>query len=448
MINPKSRRLIVDTDLGLDDLVALAILRVQQCLIGSRSGGGDVDHEHHPRQHKQHQHRPPFFHIVGVTLTSGISLANTENASLLRRILPPGTPVYVSGWGAHHSTIDASPSSSSSSSSLLTPSHISRSHDRIKDDKPIWWTRTANRVSSFLSSLPHCHTPPSHSTNFEYNTTISAEQFIATNLDDANVDFLCLAPLSTVAKALQLRSSSSSSTRVSAPKALFYIMGGIQSDSRVTKRGESTSPFGYNDPINTQNGQNPHQEMLKERENFGEFNFALDCNAARTVLSAVPNVRLIPLESCTLVPASLRSNSEVGCDVSLLSLASVLKGIPPRDCDSASELHVARNNLRTLLHEFGTTETQWDSIAAAIYCNAFGNNDCSRDSFNSVSTKVGLCKRLDSREMELSDLGEVTFPTGQALDDEAPTATMQVFPNFTLENESVFMRYLTVLLQS
>ena len=91
---------------------------------------------------------------------------------------------------------------------------------------------------------------------------------------------------------------------------------------------------------------------------------------------------------------------------------------------------------------------QWDSIAAAIYCNAFGNNDCSKDSFDSVSTKVSLCKRLDSREMELSDLGEITFPTGQALDDEAPTSTIQVFPNFTLEYESVFMRYLTVLLQS
>ncbi len=416
----KHRRLIVDTDLGLDDLVALAILRVQQCLVDSR-GGGDGNGD-----------QPPLFYVAGVTLTSGISLANAENAQMLRRILPPNTPVYVSGGNY----IDTSSSSSSSSSSLSTPSH----RDIANVNKPIWWSRTANRVLSFLSSLPQPHASPFCSANDEMNTTISAEQFIASNMDDSNVDFLCLAPLSTVARALLLRSSSVS-TRTSAPKASFYIMGGIQSDSRVTKRGESTAPFGYNDPKRPDK-----QEISKEYDNFGEFNFALDIHAARTVLSAVPNVRLIPLESCTLIPESLRSNTENNSMTSL-SLSCILKDIPPNDCDSSLDLHIARNNLRMLFREFGTIETQWDSIAAAIYCNAFDNNVSTPGSVDCVSTKIGLCKRLDSREMKISDLGEITC-TGQQVDDEIPSAFLWVYPNFTLEDETNFMRYLEILLNS
>ena len=416
----KHRRLIIDTDLGLDDLVALAILRVQQCLVDSR-GGGDGDGD-----------QPPLFHVAGVTLTSGISLANAENAQMLRRILPPNTPVYVSG----SNYIDTS-SSSSSSSSLLTPSH----RDIANVNKPIWWSRTANRVLSFLSSLPQPHASPFCSANNEINTTISAEQFIASNMDDSNVDFLCLAPLSTVARALLLRCSSVS-TRTSAPKASFYIMGGIQSDSRVTKRGESTAPFGYNDP----KSRDTDQEISNEYDNFGEFNFALDIHAARTVLSAIPNVRLIPLESCTLVPESLRSNTE-NYGMTSLSLSCILKDIPPNDCDSSPDLHIARNNLRMLFREFGTIETQWDSIAAAIYCNAFDNNVSTPGSVDCVSTKIGLCKRLDSREMKISDLGEIMC-TGQQADDEIPSAFLWVYPNFTLEDETNFVRYLEILLKS
>lgn len=448
--HPKPRRLIVDTDLGLDDLVALAILRVQQFLSGS-SGGGDGDHKYHQHHNEPrcHLHRPPSFHIAGVTLTSGISVANTKNSELLRRILPPGTPVYVSS-GGNHFTTDTSSSSLSSTSSYSSSSQESTNNN----NKPIWWTRTANRVGSFLSSLPHhiSHTPPVPLAHKENNTIISAEQFIASNMDDANVDFLCLAPLSTVTRALRLRSSSSSTTASSAPKASFYIMGGIQSDSRVTKRGESTSPFGYNDPITTQNGWDAHQAMSNDSssDNFGEFNFALDIDAARTVLSAIPDVRLIPLESCTLVPTSLGSNTDADSCKAMLSLSSVLNDTPPCDSETTSELQVARNNLRKLLHEFGTTETQWDSIAAAIYCNAFYNNDHATDSVDSVTTKIGLCKRLDSRAMELSDLGEITFPTtGQIVDDEAaPPATLWIYPDFTLDDEINFVRFLSVLLHS
>ena len=98
-------------------------------------------------------------------------------------------------------------------------------------------------VSSFLSLLSPSPSPSPLvcSANNEINTIVSAEQFIASNMDDSNVDFLNLAPLPTVARALLIRSSSVSTGTSSAPKASFYIMGGIQSDSRVTKRGESTA---------------------------------------------------------------------------------------------------------------------------------------------------------------------------------------------------------------
>ena len=385
-----ARRLIVDTDLGLDDLVALAILRVQQCL--NRDGGrrGECTN----------------FYLYGVTLSPGISRASSENAALLRRLLPPNTPVYVG-------------------------------EDDIKyreEDKPAWWDRTAGQVSSFLESLPPATNDGGVRRSSDDEITISAEQFIADSVDDPNVDILCMAPLSTVARALRLRRSLTETTGGFSLGANFYIMGGIRSDSKATKRGESTSPLGYND--------------CEGQEEFGEFNFALDIEAAREVLSSVSPARIIPLEACTLVPNSLRSEPPS------TTLPSMLNDVPMTrnsDLDPATnELTAAQNILLGLLREFGTKETQWDSIAAAIYCNAFDSNA-------NGGGAESLAQKINPGELELSELGALTFPgcdvDGVMLDDDARSKNdgredHYVYPTFTTKDESRFFRYLISLMNS
>ena len=389
-----SRRLIVDTDLGLDDLVAIAILRVQQSMMKV-----DVNSNH------KYKH----FHLSGVTITPGVSHANMENAALLQRLLPPSVPVYYSA-------------------------HTALSY--TERDKPKWWTRTAERVKQFLLDLP----PPSQSenqTNSKYMHDITAEQFIASNLDDPNVDYLCMAPLTTVANAI-FRYQQKDNEDVSSPKATFYIMGGIRADSKVTKRGESTAPFGYYDVVEETKGDKEDQ--------FGEFNFALDIEAARTVFSTV-SAKIIPLEACTLVPQSLRSTLETDMLSSILaqSQEDATTQSVGREND-ADELHNARNILRKLLKQYGTTETQWDSISAAIYCNAFGSA-CGGDNSADVSTPI------DSRDMSLSQLGMISFPgcgskansTRLKIDDEVNSKHF-IFPDFTEKDEVTFHQYLSYLL--
>mmetsp|Transcript_21316 Transcript_21316/g.51536 ORF Transcript_21316/g.51536 Transcript_21316/m.51536 type:complete len:487 (-) Transcript_21316:37-1497(-) len=421
------RRLIVDTDLGLDDLVALAILRVQQCIYQSQrhalSGGRDS------QQQQPQQHSTPF-RLSGVTITTGISCANSENAALLRRLLPPNTPVYVGG------NTDAS----------LT---------WMNEDKPAWWTRTAHRVKSFMSSISLSPTHQSagqlQDDGAECRHDITAEEFIASSMDDPSVDVLCMAPLSTVARALQLRSERQEHNKADPPppKATFYVMGGIRSDSKMTKRGESTAPFGYHDPI----GDSPPDAATTttaKRDTFGEFNFALDIGAARTVLSSIAT-RIIPLEACTLVPRSLRSATVAE---SVATLSSTLKDIQPStpvdttnfDADPAHyELHSARGILRKLLQEFGTTETQWDSISAAIYCNEMVG-----------SATRGVLTEIDSEELSISDLGALSFPGCDM--DEMPNSSVRassshlnhirhfIYPTFTEEVESKFFEYVSFLL--
>ena len=111
------RRLIVDTDLGLDDLVALAILRVRQARLfllprenddyycddcdyygenDDDCNGGGVRHHRRHRRRRRHRHPQTRFRLAGVTITTGVCDATHENANLLRRMLPPGTPVHVS----------------------------------------------------------------------------------------------------------------------------------------------------------------------------------------------------------------------------------------------------------------------------------------------------------------------------------------------------------------
>jgi len=390
-----TRRLIVDTDLGLDDLVALAILRLQQCLGQNGDGGRECTN----------------FCLHGVTLTPGISRAAPENAALLRRLLPPNTLVY-----------------------------IGKDTTKYRDeDKPAWWGRTAGQVSSFLESLP----PATNEGGADETTNTSAEQFIAGNVDDPNVDILCMAPLSTVARALRLRRTRTAGG--SSPGANFYVMGGVRADSKATKRGESTSPLGYDRNDSEGGGE------------LGEFNFALDIEAAREVLSSVSAARIIPLEACTLVPNSLRSEPSL---VTLPSMLNDVQQLPALHADgfdpATDELAAAQTILLELLREFGTKETQWDSISAAIYCNVFGSTD------NCDGTESRI-QKIDSGELELSELGALTFPgcglvaDGVMLDDNARSKNdrgsgcreaLYVYPTFTTEDESRFFRYLLSLLNS
>lgn len=412
----RKRRLIVDTDLGLDDLVALAILRLQQ----------SIQQQAHPvvTNDSNSQYMP--FQIDGVTITSGISCANLQNAALLRGLLPPDTTVYVSGNGEDTTSL-----------SWMT------------EDKPIWWTKTARRVKQFLSSLP----PKSQENSLYSDDTITAEQFISNNLDDPNVDFLCMAPLSTIARALQLRSKQHPTANNSSPKATMYIMGGIRSDSRVTKRGDSTASFGYHDIVGEAKGleANPAAKTktaVSKRDRFGEFNFALDIESARNVLSSL-STRIIPLEACTLVPKSLP------CSATSDTLSSVLSHSKERQClgavttrlsDTEKELNNARRVLFKLLQEYGTTETQWDSITAAIYCNAFGSACVGDSRTNAKLQEVG------AGDLKLSDLGVLSFPGCQCHDASGKCMKIDgehkhwIYPALSVADESTFFRYLSFLL--
>jgi len=393
-----ARRLIVDTDLGLDDLVALALLRVQHCLNQNPSRDGAI---HERRDYTN-------FRLGGVTITPGISLATSENAELLRRLLPPETPVFVSevkdgAWNKH--------------------------------DKPRWWPRTARRVTSFLSSLPPHLTEGSRT--YE-DGRMSAEEFVAGNIDDPNVDFLCLAPLSTVARALRLRKNENPAHDNTA-RAAFHIMGGIRSDSRMTGRGESTAPFGYRDPLE----ETPPDPTNRAQDSFGEFNFALDIEATREVFSSV-EARILPVEACTLVR---RSRGE---GPSSITLSSMLNDANPRHLDAGTkELSAARATLRGLLREFGTEETQWDSIAAAIYCNAF---DSAGDGENAGHDR-SLAAVVPRMRLAVSELGALVFPGCGAPDDARPDVdedaaergVHHVRRAFAEEDETTFLRYVSLL---
>ena len=459
------RRLIVDTDLGLDDLVALAILRLQQCLLNFRPL--EVQHQ---KAHCQKgssldgSKRWTPFRLSGVTITSGVSCANAKNAALLRRILPPGTSVYVGRTDTSLSWND--------------------DNDAGKNGhtKPSWWTRTAQRVEEFLSSLPP---PPAASegpTENRVKDNITAQEFLADSMNDPNVDILCLAPLSTVASALQIFESHYPQQT---PEAKFFIMGGIRYDSRWTERAESTAPFGYRDIVGniengvdassstkteTTDGTNQQSSAAAEtqienplannnnlsQDQFGEFNFALDITAARNILSSI-SAHIIPLEACTLVPKHMYASDITDCSSSgLLPLLSSLSdeyklgddnalrsnGLAPNNnvaTDIISELNIARNILFELLQQYGTNETQWDSISAAIYCNIF-DSFCfseSRKNVNDdvvdlscVNSEVGFNSTdrlknsvevmdvdqsrsivpIDSRNFTLSELGAMSFP--------------------------------------
>ena len=429
------RRLVVDTDLGLDDLVALAILCLHQCLIQPRPS--------------LHGSRFTAFRIIGVTLTEGISHANAENAALIRRMLPPGTPVYVGASrkyeGSNHGEGNDFGMMGEGSDKRIANHGLGSK--RNEPSKPIWWTRTAHRVTKFLSSLPHLPLVEcmQRTQEHEDSTCITAEQFLANAMDDPRVDILCLAPLSTVARALNLRAAQCPRR---SPQARFFIMGGIRRDSQWTKRGESTAPFGYRDiedelrcesslkqsgkgcilgcafvdgakiknsisidalakstaeeqvtsdgkcetdesiltetSLNTTSVHSSEHsaETSDENVHFGEFNFSLDISAARTTLSRI-SAHIIPLEACTLVPKSCRSTDDApsgtGSDP---RLSLVLSSWNPTSeeisqlslTEQLTELQIARRILLQLLNEYGTNETQWDSISAAIYCNVFGSS--------------------------------------------------------------------------
>jgi hypothetical protein len=212
-------------------------------------------------------------------------------------------------------------------------------------------------------------------------------------------------------------------------------MGGILNESKWTKRGESTAPFGYHDIFAGMESTCNSKPEQSSRDQFGEFNFALDINAARKVLANV-SAHIMTLEACTLVPSGLR-----GCDSSI-NLATVLANRSSETEDN-NEVQIARNNLLNLLNEFGTNETQWDSISAVIYCNALPQH--------------GKFTQISRSELILSELGACTFPGQVAVDgDEQPNTSGDVrndstdchliHPAFTEKDELAFYNFLSFLL--
>lgn len=379
----RCRKLIVDTDLGLDDLVALSILRLQQCIL------------EHPSNPTQCANQITNFRICGVTLTSGISVANTKNAALLCRLLPPGTPVYVGN------------------------TCTSLQWNNTGTEKPVWWNRTANNVESFLSSLPlGAETTQQHK-------QLSAEEFIANNLNDPDVDILCMAPLTNVAAAIDLFKEKLPSRQI---ESRFYIMGGIRNDSRWTRRGESTAPFGYHDIFSGL--ECTSTETASQEDQFGEFNFALNIGAARKVLASV-SAHIIPLEACTLVPKGLRDSEPS------INLATVLSNAFA-ESETCGELGMARSNLINLLYEFGTNETQWDSLSSFRYA-------ISRDDM-----PIQICRS----ELCLSDLGACMFPgqtqpdadTMECNNSDNTEKSHFIYPAFTIEDELEFYEFLSHIL--
>ena len=410
--NTTCRRLIVDTDLGLDDLVALAILRLQQCHLLRPSSNDDAESN---LSTSNRHHKYTNFRLCGVTLSSGISTSNEKNASLLRRLLPPETPVYVGNTCRK------------------------MSWDNEHKEKPIWWTRTADRVENFLSSLPVKQ-------DVQRSQGLSAEQFLANNLNDPDVDILCMGPLTNISESLDLFGKQNPDACI---KSKFYVMGGIRNDSKWTKRGESTAPFGYHDKFSDQQTPGTEADQYDSQptvSQFGEFNFALDIESARKVLATVA-AHIITLEACTLVPASLRPEKlEMNLSTVLLQ-SDTVTGFDEQQLDKASELRTARGVLLGLLNKFGTDETQWDSISAAIYCNVF-----IRDKHFTISRS----------ELSLSELGACYFPgqmqttdgVGKGSDvvyndarDHAATSH-EIHPAFTVKDELVFYDFLSSILFS
>ena len=391
-----NRRLIVDTDLGLDDLVALAILRLQQCLICNH-------HRINLQKNSNVNHMHTNFRLCGVTLTSGISIANSKNAALLQRILSPGTPVYV---GA--------------SCKMLS---WNRGND---EGKPIWWTRTADRVANFLSSLPALETA-------QQTHSITAEEYISQNLNNPEIDILCMAPLSNVAKAIDLFRKRNPGSPI---RAQIYIMGGILNNSKCTKRGESTAPFGYHDVFAGNEGSKCNDCNHTTIDHFGEFNFALDIHSARDLLAAVPS-NIITLEACTLVPLKLRNGI---LPTNLSSVLARSKEVESSNTagtlDTYEQLIISRRILLMLLKEFGTDETQWDSISAAIYCNAFHRD-----------TKQMCVKQS---ELIISDHGVLNFPSQVKVAHSNPpydaSNSHLLYPAFTMEDEIAFYEFLSSIL--
>ncbi|KAL3809104.1 hypothetical protein ACHAXA_010625 [Cyclostephanos tholiformis] len=550
---PPPRHLIVDTDVGLDDLVALAILRVWQAHLHlhhlDMSGDSDSNSVPNPNPDDYDYVRRPRirpFRLIGVTITSGISDATIENADLLRRILPRGTPVYVGG----RRRVGIDDDDDDDGARTRRDDGVGEVGEWRRMRRPAWWTRTADQVRSFLMSLPP--PPPTSATGMAHHYDdndddddgggiADAEAYAAENMDDPDVDFLCLAPLTTIAGALRLRADgrirdrndrdddyrrdeigdggdrwvgSSSSSRVRScttrasrhPRATFYVMGGIRSDSRRTGRGESTSPFGYVDPVVADadggGGGGASERRDGMDDTFGEFNFALDVESARHVLlssstteDGVRDARIMPVEACTLVPdryaiGRRRSYLEACVRASPTSDGGI-GGVASRDNGAAmSELRSARDVLRRLLLEFGTVETQWDSIAAAVYCNVLGTSCYCR----SVRGEVGVDEIspmddnngkydddggtvrttcVDSREMSISDSGELSFPgcrlpfnfdddkvegrrgaeddtnfNDEHDDDDDGHRCHWIYPDFTLNDEIEFFKYISFLLQS
>jgi hypothetical protein len=274
-------------------------------------------------------------------------------------------------------------------------------------------------VKQFLTSLPETAAQIQ-------SKAMAAEEYLANNFNDADVDILCMAPLTTVSKALDLYTQQYIGKSINSN---FYIMGGIRNDSKWTKRGESTAPFGYHDIFSgVAWNVSTEQNSTTKADQFGEFNFALDIESARRVLASVP-AHIITLEACTLVPPHLRGGMKSTTLSSILATNTVYLS------DGADELDVSRNNLLKLLLEFGTNETQWDSISAAIYCGIF-----------QASSAYRLPVRLS--EFVVSDLGVCEFP-GQCVAADVSNEIEQchrVHPAFSSNDEQAFFSFLSSIL--
>ena len=334
------------------------------------------------------------------------------------------------------------------------------------------------------------------------------------------------------------------------PRATFFVMGGVRSDSRTTGRGESTSPCGYADPevvarggggraaetaeASTDRGGEDGRDDDDDDGAFGEFNFALDVDSVRrsllpsssssssssddddVVAVGVRGARILTVEACTLVPDRLRPTTTTrggGGGASAIAFlgeralaAADAAGDRRRDRDDdpsprrRRELRAAIDVLRGLLVEFGTAETQWDSIAAAVYCNAFGNanpcrlssgDDDNDDDDDDDDDRGGggegstMPSQVDAREMSVSDSGVLSFPGCRSLPfdiddcddgndaggrrgragggvgmdgeddvDDGDDAYNNdrdchwIYPDFTLDDEIDFFRYVSDLLRS
>jgi hypothetical protein len=189
------------------------------------------------------------------------------------------------------------------------------------------------------------------------------------------------------------------------------------------------------------------EDSSNEDNQFGEFNFALDIASARRVL-AVVTAHIITVEACTLLPVYLRVGSR---STNLRSILECRHGREQQTdiADNLIELNAAREILLKLLLEFGTNETQWDSISAAIYCNIFHS---SRDQ---------KLLPISPNDLFLSDLGVYNFLQVEAshalndsckwrsVDGHAPDESIKchwIHPALSLEDESTFFHFLSSIM--